>query len=98
MRRLKKAMLVLCAIATGQGMVATTTYASEVKLLMQQLDTDNDGLISLKEAIRHTALLRNFGLIDDDQDGKLSEEELNNSALTPKSGALTADMANTTDN
>jgi Ca2+-binding EF-hand superfamily protein len=50
---------------------------------MEQLDSDKDGLISLKEAVRHTGLLRNFGLIDDNEDGKLSEAELTKSQLTP---------------
>ena len=50
---------------------------------MQQLDTNKDGLISLKEAVRHTELLRNFGLIDDNEDGKLTEDELAKSKLTP---------------
>ncbi|WP_372620001.1 calcium-binding protein, partial [Alteromonas stellipolaris] len=53
------------------------------KTLMQQLDTNKDGLISLKEAVRHTELLRNFGLIDDNEDGKLTEDELVKSKLTP---------------
>ena len=58
--------------------------AGQANILMQKLDKDNDGFISLKEAVQHVELLRNFGLIDDDEDGKLTVTELANSKLTPK--------------
>lgn len=58
--------------------------ADQANVLMQKLDKDNDGFISLKEAVQHVELLRNFGLIDDDEDGKLTERELAKSTLTPK--------------
>ena len=95
MKRLEKVFLVLCAIAAVQAISVADAHAdaSEVKALMKHLDTDNDGLISLKEAVRHTELLRNFGLIDDDHDGKLSEMELAKSNLTPKTVTLAARQA-----
>ena len=37
-----------------------------------------------------SGLLRNFGLIDDNEDGKLSEAELAKSKLTPGNEKLTA--------
>ena len=61
--------------------------ATAAQRLMQQLDVNKDGVISLKEAVRHTELLRNFGLIDDNEDGKLTETELAKSKLTPGSTA-----------
>ncbi|BFT30889.1 hypothetical protein D210916BOD24_20650 [Alteromonas sp. D210916BOD_24] len=93
MKRLEKVFLALCAIAAVQAISVADAHASEVKTLMKHLDTDNDGLISLKEAVRHTELLRNFGLIDDDHDGKLSETELAKSKLTPKAITLAANQA-----
>jgi Ca2+-binding EF-hand superfamily protein len=44
--------------------------------LLELLDTDKDGFISLKEAVGDVSLLENFGLIDTNEDGKLSLEEL----------------------
>lgn len=44
--------------------------------LIAQLDTDKDGLISLREAVKNTELLQQFGLIDTNEDGLLSREEL----------------------
>ena len=64
------------------GLVAEAN-ATAAQRLMQQLDVNKDGVISLKEAVRHTELLRNFGLIDDNEDGKLTETELAKSKLTP---------------
>lgn len=58
--------------------------ASPANMLMQELDKDEDGFISLKEAVQHIELLRNFGLIDDDEDGKLTAQELAMSSLTPR--------------
>ncbi|MEC8785010.1 MAG: hypothetical protein VXX33_00560, partial [Pseudomonadota bacterium] len=90
MKRLEKVFLALCAVAAVQAISVADAYASPARSLMQELDTDKDGLISLKEAVRHTGLLRNFGLIDDNEDGKLSEAELAKSKLTPGNEKLTA--------
>ncbi|WP_232363138.1 MULTISPECIES: EF-hand domain-containing protein [Alteromonas] len=83
MKRLEKVFLILMTIAAIQAISVVEAHASPAKTLMQQLDTNKDGLISLKEAVRHTELLRNFGLIDDNEDGKLTEDELAKSKLTP---------------
>ncbi|WP_269517898.1 calcium-binding protein [Alteromonas sp. BMJM2] len=64
--------------------VVGSVNAGQANILMQKLDKDNDGFISLKEAVQHVELLRNFGLIDDDEDGKLTVTELAKSKLTPK--------------
>lgn len=83
MKRLEKVFLILMTITAIQAISVVEAHASPAKTLMQQLDTNKDGLISLKEAVRHTELLRNFGLIDDNEDGKLTEDELAKSKLTP---------------
>ena len=83
MKRLEKIFLIIITIAAIQAISVVEAHASSAKTLMQQLDTNKDGLISLKEAVRHTELLRNFGLIDDNEDGKLTEAELAKSKLTP---------------
>lgn len=44
--------------------------------LISLLDSDKDGTISLKEAVRDTALLQQFGQIDVNGDGFLTREEL----------------------
>lgn len=59
--------------------------------LVQILDVDKDGTISLKEAVRHTELLQNFGLIDENEDGKLTQVELQNSKLTPSDASNIAE-------
>jgi hypothetical protein len=43
---------------------------------LEQLDTDEDGKISIKEAVADPVLLASFGKIDTDGDGKISKEEL----------------------
>ena len=83
MKRLEKVFLAAFIVAAMQAVLMADVQASPASSLMEQLDSDKDGLISLKEAVRHTGLLRNFGLIDDNEDGKLSEAELTKSQLTP---------------
>lgn len=70
-------------------MAQTKANVSVATTLMQRLDVNKDGVISLKEAVRDTALLRNFGLIDGNEDGKLTVGELATSQLTP--GTTVAD-------
>lgn len=83
MKRLEKVFFVLCAVATVQAIVIAEAQATPSTALIQRLDTNKDQLISLKEAIRHVELLRNFGLIDENEDGMLSHAELAKSSLTP---------------
>ena len=40
------------------------------------MDSDDDGFITLREAVKNTDLLREFGDIDINEDGKISEAEL----------------------
>ncbi|GEA09287.1 hypothetical protein KUL42_40480 [Alteromonas sp. KUL42] len=83
MKRLEKVFFVLCAVATVQAIAIAEAQATPSAALIQKLDTNKDQLISLKEAIRHVELLRNFGLIDENEDGMLSQDELAKSSLTP---------------
>lgn len=83
MKRFDKIGLLVLAVAAVQAISVVEAHASPTQALMQKLDVNKDGQISLKEAVRHTELLRNFGLIDDNEDGKLTENELAKSELTP---------------
>ncbi len=55
---------------------ATATEQAEELQFMAQIDSDDDGFISLREAVSNTDLLRRFGRIDIDEDGRISEAEL----------------------
>lgn len=81
MKRIEKMFLILLSVATLQAISVANANAQAD--LMIQLDADQDGLISLREAVSNTELLRNFGLIDQNEDGLLSVEELLGSELTP---------------
>ena len=81
MKRIEKIFLILLSVAALQAISVANANAQAD--LMMQLDADQDGLISLKEAVSNTELLRNFGLIDQNEDGLLSVEELLASELTP---------------
>ena len=61
--------------------VATIAYAQSD--LFTRLDVNQDQKISLKEAVRNTELLKNFGLIDENKDGMLTRAELDESDFTP---------------
>jgi hypothetical protein len=44
--------------------------------LIEKLDLDKDGQITIKEAVAHPAVLALFGKIDTDGNGKISSTEL----------------------
>jgi Ca2+-binding EF-hand superfamily protein len=44
--------------------------------LIEKLDLDKDGQITIKEAVANPAVLASFGKIDTDGDGKISSIEL----------------------
>ncbi|MCW8091474.1 calcium-binding protein [Alteromonas sp. ASW11-130] len=72
MKRIERIfLLIITAIA-----LQTTLVANAQADLLTKLDMDQDGVISLKEAVSNTDLLRQFGRIDTNEDGKLSPEEL----------------------
>jgi hypothetical protein len=70
----KTALIGLSVIA----LQAFTSHASASvnENLLATLDKDLDGLISLKEAAGHQKLLEHFNVIDINEDGYLSMDEL----------------------
>ncbi|WP_218354555.1 calcium-binding protein [Alteromonas lipotrueiana] len=74
MKRFEKVFLILVTVIAIQSVAVANANASESTIA--QLDADFDGEISLKEAVTDTELLRKFGRLDNNKDGKLSEQEL----------------------
>jgi len=91
MKRLEKVFLILLTIVAVQSVAVANANAQETMVaeatMIAQLDVDQDGLISLKEAVSDTELLRRFGRLDDNKDGKLSEQELLNSEFVVRATA-----------
>ena len=91
MKRLEKVFLILLTIVAVQSVAVANANAQEAMIaettMIAQLDVDQDGLISLKEAVSDTELLRKFGRLDDNKDGKLSEQELLNSEFVVRATA-----------
>ena len=52
--------------------------------LIEQLDLDKDGQITIKEAVSNPAILAVFGKIDTDGNGKISSIELKETKVLPK--------------
>ncbi|MCF2946714.1 hypothetical protein L0668_01230 [Paraglaciecola aquimarina] len=59
-----------------------SSLANPLSNLIDKLDVDQDGTISLKEAVAEPALLAVFGKIDTDGNGKLSSKELETTKVT----------------
>ncbi|MDT0594646.1 EF-hand domain-containing protein [Glaciecola petra] len=79
MTKTNKIILIgLCVIALQAIGIAAIAQES----LMKTLDTDHDGLISLKEAAGHAKLLEQFSIIDVNEDGYISMDELNASEIS----------------
>lgn len=81
MKRFEKLFLALLTLVTVQSLVIAESQANADKVptdteLLLQFDEDQDGFISLKEAVADTRLLRLFSRIDDNADGLLSTQEL----------------------
>ena len=74
MKRIEKVFLLLFTIIAVQAVAVAEANAGEAWL--SELDEDQDGYISLKEAVADTRLLRLFSRIDDNADGQLSIDEL----------------------
>ena len=77
MKRIEKVFLLLLTIIAIQAVAVADAHADET--LLSELDDDQDGFISLKEAVADTRLLRLFSTIDENGDGKLSVDELEDS-------------------
>lgn len=97
MKRLEKVFLILLTIVAVQSVAVANANAQEMvtanetmlaqQTMIAQLDVDQDGLISLKEAVSDTELLRKFGRLDDNKDGKLSEHELHSGEFVVRATA-----------
>ncbi|RDV25281.1 calcium-binding protein [Alteromonas aestuariivivens] len=78
MKRIEKLFLLLFTAAVIQTIVVANANAENKGPLdiISKLDVDQDGFISIKEAISDTELLRQFGKLDVNEDGKLSDREI----------------------
>jgi Ca2+-binding EF-hand superfamily protein len=84
MANFSKMMKIAISIMLVQGILAIliSTAANAQESLMATLDDDQDGLISLREAVGHKTLLENFNKIDVNEDGYISLDELDASDIS----------------
>jgi Ca2+-binding EF-hand superfamily protein len=84
MANFSKMMKIALSIMLVQGILAIliSTAANAQESLMATLDDDQDGLISLREAVGHKTLLENFNKIDANEDGYISLDELDASEIS----------------
>lgn len=80
MKRVEKVFLILLTIVAVQAVAVADANADDD--ILSRFDDDQDGYISLKEAVADTRLLRIFSRIDENADGLLSSEELNQSVYS----------------
>ncbi|GAC15288.1 EF-hand domain-containing protein [Aliiglaciecola lipolytica] len=66
--------LMFAAVIFLQSMLGTSAYAQTD--LIAEMDLDEDGMISIREAVADPNLLAAFGKIDTNGDGKISSDEL----------------------
>lgn len=62
----------------------STQVAAQQTDEFSSLDTDQDGFISIKEAVANPDLLASFGKLDLNGDGKLSQVEIAKSLQSPQ--------------
>lgn len=67
-------IIVAGAIMLVQGLLAATIVYAEQQVV-DDLDIDQDGFLSLREAAVSRYLLENFNKIDLNEDGLISKEE-----------------------
>lgn len=82
---MKKSVTFACLILLAAAMQFTLSfkvYAQENAEFITEIDLDEDGLISIREAVANLQLLASFGKIDIDGDGKISPDELASTNVT----------------
>jgi len=82
---MKKSVAFACLIllaAALQFTLSSRAYAQENVEFIMEIDLDEDGLISIREAVANLQLLASFGKIDVNGDGKISPEELASTNVT----------------
>jgi Ca2+-binding EF-hand superfamily protein len=52
--------------------------------VLTEMDQDEDGMISIREAVADPVLLASFGKVDTDGDGKISAKELEAATILKK--------------
>lgn len=62
-------------------------FACANNSIYSQLDKNQDGVISIKEAVSEPILLASFGDIDKNGDGKITQKEFSSSELAKKLAA-----------
>ncbi|TRY31022.1 EF-hand domain-containing protein [Aliiglaciecola sp. M165] len=79
---MKKSLLIglsVFTLALIQATLSAPAYAQSD--LISEMDQDEDGMISIREAVANPSLLASFGKIDTDGDGKISLKELEETQL-----------------
>lgn len=79
---MKKSLVVrlsIYALAIGQVALSAKVFAQSD--IISEMDQDEDGMISIREAVANPLLLASFGKIDTDGDGKISLKELEETQL-----------------
>ena len=87
MKKLQHFGPIIFVAAALQLMVSMSIKAQEDTI--QKLDQDQDGRITIKEAVADPAILAMFGRIDVNGDGKISKQELDNMELAKKRALTT---------
>ncbi|MFT6269201.1 MAG: Ca2+-binding EF-hand superfamily protein [Alphaproteobacteria bacterium] len=81
MNTYRKTAIIGLSVIALQAITSLANVSAQESLLTT-LDKDQDGLISLKEAAGHQKLIDNFNVIDVNEDGYISMDELVASDLT----------------
>ncbi|GAA0853472.1 hypothetical protein [Aliiglaciecola litoralis] len=79
---MKKSIAMGCLIFTAGAFHVFVSFNSMAQSdILTQMDLDEDGMISIREAVADPVLLASFGKIDTDGDGKISAQELAESQI-----------------